>query len=200
MKSFKQKQPETEKIICKSEKHFITYVFPILVIFFGFYLLFKRGLISEFIGIIVILSAIINILAKIKSKWILLEDKLIIKTGFLPWKRVYFEITIDTIFEAYYQSNFFSQLLGYANLNVRRTDGISSGFRIEKMSNYKQMTSAINQLVKEFKAKTLKSSQTTMPKSVSDELFKFINLRDKEIISEEEFQIIKKKLLIELQV
>jgi uncharacterized membrane protein YdbT with pleckstrin-like domain len=199
MKSFEQKQPETGKIICESEKHYITYVFPILAIFLGLYLLFKTGLIvgliSKFIGITIILSAILNILAKIKSKWILLEDKLIIKTGFLSWKRIYFEIPIDTIFEAYYESNFFAKLFGYAHLNIRRTDGVSSRFGIKTMNNYEQMTFSINKLVKEFKAITLKSPQTTMTNSLSEELLKFVNLRDQKIISEEEFQIIKKKLL-----
>lgn len=194
----------SDEIICISNKHWSAYVFPIFFLTIGGLFLFM-GLFSPLTkingwtisGLILSLFSLNKILANKSTKWILTKEDLIIKSGFLPWKKSYFEIPIENIYEAYYQFGFWAKIMGYGHLNIRRTEGSTSQFITTKMTNFKEITATVNSEVRKLKklANQVQKISGGNNFSISDELLKLNDLFEKSIISEDEFIEQKNKLL-----
>ncbi|MCB9202743.1 MAG: PH domain-containing protein [Flavobacteriales bacterium] len=197
MDNLKTSSYQSIKNVCQSYKHWSSYFLPIVVIFITLILVLSFNKLI-FWGSVLIFFSLTKILSNRTTKWILTKNELIIKSGFLPWKKTYFEVPVDDIFEAYYNQGFFGTILGYGNLAIRRKDGTTTGFSTSKMVNYKQMTQELNSRVKLIKKETA-SKQTIFVSnnnnSVSDEIYKLKELLDKNIITDHEFNSQKEKLL-----
>ena len=192
----KQKEINTSKVICESKKHFFANFFPIFLIivgaFFGIAFFYEASFMG-LVGIIMIAFGIHKILLNKTTRWILYEDELIITSGFLPWQRIFFTIPIDNIFEAFYQHDFFAHLFKYGHLNIRRTEGSTSSFRTTAMIKNKEMTGTINSMVRNLKTNPVQKNP--LNQNLSDELLKLANLKNQGILTEEEFQLQKQKML-----
>lgn len=191
-----QKKSNQVKIICQSKKHLFSYVFPAILVFIGFLFgttFFYESSFIGLIGIIMIFFGLHKILQNRTTMWILYEDELVIKSGFLSWKKTFFAIPIDNIFEAFYQNDFFAHLFKYGHLNIRRTEGSTSSFRTAIMTNNKEITGTINTMVRNLKTNSLQKKSLNL--NLSDELLKLVNLKNQGILSEEEFQKGKDKIM-----
>jgi len=180
------------QLITQSSKHWSSYLLPLIGISVGI----SFGIQSWILASIVLVFPVTKILSNIRTKWILTDSYLIFKTGFLPWKRTYLEIPHSLFFEAYYERNFFSVILGFGNLVLKKTDGTTSFLRTTMMNNKDNVIQNINSIAWEVKENTQQIVQQQInPPSVSDELLKLSNLKDQGVISDEEFEIQKRKIL-----
>lgn len=191
-------------IICESNKHWSSYILPVFFLVLGIlFILFglvtsKTFRIILISGIIITSSSIMKILFYKSVKWILTKENLIIKFGVLPWKKTHFEVPIENIYEAYYQFGFWGKILDFGHLNIRRTEGSTTNFKATKMTNHKLLTQTINIEIKKLKKlanQEIYKINTTTDFSVSDELFKLNELYEKSVLTKEEFNQQKSKLL-----
>lgn len=191
-------------VICLSKKHWSVYIFPSFLLFIGFlYFLssfagIRQDVFRLIFSVVICLLSLNRILDSKKTEWILTKDVLIIKSGFLPWRRSYFEIPIEDVYEAYYEFGFWAKIFGYGHLIVRRTEGDTSVFRTAKMTNCDNMTQRINAEVRDLKRQQMnRGGESNVNKShfVADELSKLNDLLLKGVISKDEFLDQKKKIL-----
>lgn len=147
-------------------------------------------------GIWILYKSIRGIILNLRVKWIFKNNRLTVKSGFLPWRRTNFGIDISQIYEAFYSTNFIGTLLGYGSLQIRRTDGVTSKVMQYKMSNHKKIISSINNCIILNKENKSHKTQTIISKeSVSDELRKLADLNRDGVISEDEFTKLKRKII-----
>lgn len=180
------------QLIIQSSKHWSSYFLPLIGVLVGIWFAIESWIVAS----IILIFPVTKILSNIRTKWILTESYLIFKTGFLPWKRTYLEIPHNLFFEAYYERNFFSVLLGFGNLVLKKTDGTTSFLRTIMMNNKDSIIQNINSIAWEAKENTQQIvHQQVNTSSVSDELLKLSNLKNQGIINDEEFEIQKRKIL-----
>ena len=77
-----------------SKKHWSTYIWPTFAVLLGLLFLIVK---SYIFGFILIIVGITKVLSNKSTFWTLTEEDLIIKSGFLPWKKTYFEIPKEDI-------------------------------------------------------------------------------------------------------
>lgn len=200
----------TETILAVSNKHWLASVLPAILTFLSIIWILSFDLLNAIMGIALLFYSGTWFLSNRNTSWVLTNDLLIIKSGFLPWKKIYYEIPKEDIYEAYFSQGVAGSLIGYATLVVRRNDGLSSFFTFTKMTNKEEIVGNINTLVGKLKkqqehivantgevVKELKkqNNQSFQNYSVADELYKLSTLREKGLITEEEFNSQKKKLI-----
>lgn len=159
----------------------IHHYFRIGVLIFGLWLLYKtiRG---------VILNS--------RVEWIFENNILTTKSGLLPWRRTEFGIDISQIYEAYFTKSFMGTILGFGGLHIRRTDGVTSKFFQFSMNNHKKMVSEINKAISNRKStQNEKLEVITTKESLTDELKKLADLNKDGVISDEEFEKLKRKII-----
>lgn len=191
----KSRLNDNSVVACESKKHWVVFVIPFFMIIVGLFFMLTTMKYYIMAGIVIILFSVMKILDYKSSKWILTKNELIIKSGFMPWKKTYFDIPIENIFEAYYEHDLLSNIFGYGHLNIRRTDGSTSTFRTTKMKNQKKITSNINTMVRELKnqEKIMNIPQSVV--STVDELYKLSQLKQQGVLTDEEFERMKQKLI-----
>ncbi|TPN88055.1 SHOCT domain-containing protein [Aquimarina algicola] len=87
-------------------------------------------------------------------------------------------------------------LLGFGGIYIRRTDGVTSKIYQLTMNNHKKMVSEINNAISLYKNdQNEKNEVLTSKESLSDELRKLADLNKDGVISDEEFEKLKRKLL-----
>lgn len=183
-------------VICQSKKHWIVYVFPYFMIVLGLFFMLTTLRYYVIVGIAFIAISVMKILKYKSIQWTLTESELIIKSGFLPWRRDYLEIPIDTIFEAYYRHNLLSNIFGYGHICVRRTEGVTSGFDESAMINHGKITGKINAMIRELKEPQTQKITPQMQKSSNiDELVKLTELHRQGAITDDEFERMKQRLI-----
>lgn len=185
-----------ESIICESKKHWIVYLFPSFMIVLGLFFVLTTLKYYIIAGTIIIAFSILKILGYKSSKWILTEKNLIIKSGFLPWRKSYFDIPIDTIFEAFYKHGLLSNIFRYGHLYIRRTEGSTSAFDTPVMIKHKEITGKINAMVRELKNSIPNNVVSQQHKPYyADELIKLTELRRQGVLNDEEFEQMKQNLI-----
>lgn len=194
----------------KSRKHWYSYTANIFLIIFigipsiifyfeskeltGIHLYFRYGILI--FGILILYKTIKGIILNLRVEWVFENNILTVKSGLLPWRRTIFGMDISQIYEIYYTKSFMGTILGFGGLQIRRTDGVTSNIFQFTMTNHKKMTSAINNSLSNFKeGKVQKTEQLQSKESLSDELRKLADLNNDGVISDEEFEQIKNKLI-----
>ncbi|MFV0554011.1 MAG: SHOCT domain-containing protein [Mangrovibacterium sp.] len=200
------KEKTKNNVVAESKKHWIAYVLPIFGTLFGLMTALVGsaddkqtifGYLVLIIGLIILLMSF-NAFWRIKScRWILTEEELIIKSGFLPWRKSYFDIPMEDIYESYVSFGFWGKMLGYAQLTIRRTEGVTSHFSSNMMVNHTMLMRTINAEVRKLKklSRQVQTINNHSNLSVSDELLKLKDLLNSGVISEEEFETLKKNLV-----
>lgn len=182
-----------DTILAISKKHWSTYIIPILAVLWGL------SFLSSFffpIGIILMFFGIFRILSNKSTFWTLTNEDLVIKSGFLSWKKTHFEIPKEDIFEAFYHKSMFGSLFGFGNLTVRRTEGTTSTFSTSGMTEPHVITGSINSLVRKIK-KNPKTNIMNFTNNISlaDEIQKLAELKNQGILDDTEFNIQKQRLI-----
>ena len=182
-----------DTILSVSKKHWSTYIIPFFGLLLGLLFLFGK---TYFIGIGLLFFGILKILSNRSTSWLLTNEDLIIKSGFLPWKKTYFEIPKEDIFEAFYSHGLFANIFGYGRLTIRRTDGTTSAFSTGGMTNPKEIIGSINSLVREIKKnRKMNFLNVNNNHSIADEINKLVELRNQGLLNDEEFNIQKQRLI-----
>ena len=176
-----------DTILAVSQKHWATYIIPVLFIVLGLFFLIAK---NYFLGSVLSVYGIAKILSNRSTSWMLTNEDLVIKSGFLPWRKIYFEIPKEDIYEAFYHKSLFGTVFGFGTLTVRRTDGTTSAFSTTGMTDPQEITGAINSLVRELKKAPLNPTfNFTGNISMADEIQKLVELKNQGILSDEEFDI-----------
>lgn len=183
----------TGTILAISKKHWSTYIWPAFVVLLGLTFLLSKNYIF---GSIILIIGVTKILSNKSTSWTLTDEDLIIRSGFLPWRKIYFEIPKEDIYEAFYSYGFFANIFGFGNLTIRRTEGTTSSFSCSGMTNPKEIVGSINSLVREIK-KNPKANFLNINSnySVADELQKLVELKNQGLLNEDEFNAQKRKLI-----
>lgn len=147
-------------------------------------------------GIWILFKATRRIILNSRIQWLFDDQVLTVKSGLLPWKKTLFEMDISQIYEIYYTNSFMGTLLGFGGLCVRRTDGVTSKIIELSMTNHKRITSAVNNSLSIHKKSGIqKPEQINSKESLPDELRKLADLNKDGVISDEEFEKLKNKLI-----
>ena len=147
-----------------STKHWSSYILGATKGAFGVLILIcslglPYTLVIALVGGLITMSAIRTVLVLSSIKWTLLESDLVIESGWLPWKKSYYSVPFSDIYEAYYTYSFFGKYLGFGDISVRRTDGVSTTFGDTWMADVSDLSRVINVRVQELK----KARQVTRP-------------------------------------
>lgn len=194
----------------KSKKHWYSYTANIcLILFVGipmivFYLAskesteihryFRIGILL--VGLWIFYITIKSIVLNSRVEWTFKNNFLTVKSGLLPWKRTVFGMDVSQIYEIYYTKNFMGTVLGFGGLHVRRTDGVTSKISQLTMANHKTMVTAVNSALSFYKNNHFQKAEPSHSKeSLSDELRKLADLNKDGVITNEEFEQLKQKLI-----
>ena len=194
METFEQSNPtNTSDIIAVSKKHWCTLIIPVILCFICLNLFLTK---HPILAAICLAIAIPRTIAILRTSWTLTPQFLIIQGGFLPWKRIYLQIPKENIYESFYSKSLLGTIFGFSNITIRKTDGNTSGLEGYFMNNAKQFTSEINSMVYDLKKKEAPIATFVHSNhSVADEIQKLAQLRNQGVITEEEFQVQKAKLM-----
>ena len=184
---------KTETILAVSTKHWAIYILPGIATLLGLFLLIVK---SYFFAGALLLYGITKILSNRSTVWVLTNEDLVIRSGFLPWRKTYFEIPKEDIYEAYYSKTMFGSFLGYATITVRRTEGSTSSFFATGMTDPGEIIGSINALVRDLKKRPQQNFvNVNAHPSLADELQKLVELKNQGLLTEEEFNAQKQKLI-----
>lgn len=164
---------------------------------------------AQIVGVIVLvvfaLSAFFFLLAWMNIKnftWTAEEERLVLRSGWLPWQRSEFGIPYDTIFESYVRFGFLDKIFGCRDCVIRRTEGVTSESVASHMTNGELISGKINRKVKELRA--LRHHPAPMiseaphvgpAKSTAEELKDLAALKASGVLTAEEFDLMKRKIL-----
>ena len=126
-------------------------------------------------------------------RWVVTENSLIIKRGFLPWTRSTFTFG-SGIHDVRWSKGFFQHLFGYGRITISSTHGTTeytSEWHIKKPEDLGQ---AILDMLSRRKADGTEAA-TGSQRSAIDELKDLTDLREKGAVSQEEFERMKAKIL-----
>ena len=194
----------------KSRKHWYSYTGNLfLIMFIGIpciYFYYKTEKVTEIhpyfrvgiliLGLWVLYKTIRGIILNSRVEWIFENNVLTTKSGLLPWRKTEFETDISQIYEAYFTKSFMGTILGFGGLNIRRTNGVTSKIFQFSMNNHKKMVSEINKAISTNKTNRHEKSEViTSKESLTDELRKLADLNKDGVISDEEFEKLKRKII-----
>lgn len=194
----------------KSRKHWYSYIGNLfLILFIGIscvYFYFKTEEMAEInpyfrvgiliFGLWVLYKTIRGVILNSRVEWVFENNVLTTKSGLLPWRRTEFGIDISQIYEAYFTKSFMGTILGFGGIHIRRTDGVTSKIFQYSMNNHKKMVSEINKAISTNKINRIEKSEVIISKeSLTDELRKLADLNKDGVITDEEFEKLKRKII-----
>ncbi|MCB9201977.1 MAG: SHOCT domain-containing protein [Flavobacteriales bacterium] len=184
---------QVNTVLVISKKHWVTYVIPVILLIIGALSILSKNFIG---GIIFLTLGIITVLANKSVSMVLTNEDLVFKSGFLPWNKTYYEIPLEDIYESYFEKGIFATIFGFASITIRRTEGTTSSFSSSGMTEAKELTGSINSLIRKIKKNTKQSFVNVNANiSIADEIHKLVELKEKGILSAEEFDLHKQRLL-----
>lgn len=87
-------------------------------------------------------------------------------------------------------------LLGFGGVKIKKTDGVSSIALQFSMTNHKKLVDTINSRISEYKINQKENTSVLTAKTtLSEELRELSNLNKDGVISNEQFEILKRKLI-----
>lgn len=138
--------------------------------------------------------------------WTAEEERLVLRSGWMPWRRSEFGIAYDTIFESYFQFGMIDKLIGSRDITIRRTEGVTSNTVATNMKSGEEISGAINRKIKETKALRYGAPQMVSQmiseaprveagKTQAEQLREIAALKVDGTITAEEFDLMKRKII-----
>jgi hypothetical protein len=182
------------------KKHWINYILPGFLFSLGLLILLLDGIFFKIVGGLWTLYCILLVLTIASVKWTLTDKQLTISKGVLPWNKVFWQIPIFDIYEAIYNHNIIGYYLGYGQIIIRRTEGVTSsieGFRLANANSFAKLTNQLAQEQKSLKHSFVASPFVSAPsgKSLIDELQHLADLRKSGDITQAEYDHMKAILM-----
>lgn len=196
MEEIKQHTNKLQKadVISTARKHWLFLILPFILILFGLVLL-NFTFWWKLAGIVLILVQGAKTLSLLSVRWALTAHNLIITSGFLPWKKVYLQVPVFDIYEAYMTYGTLGHFLNYGNIFIRRTEGSTSQLSSTNMASARKFQEQVNRVVQEYKVRKNSVKLGHIQDSITKELRELCALKSGGMISEEEFSLLKRKII-----
>ena len=169
------------------KKHWTSLVFPIILILLGLFcfLILDFWFISKYGGGVLFLIGLYQFFAKKDIEWSINND-----TISIHGLNVNAQIPIYNIYECIYEGG---------ELIVRKNDGLNTVFIETNLENALNFSQEVNRKVQNYKKTKntvhVSNQITDTLLNTTDEILKLNDLREKGIITETEFQLLKNKLI-----
>jgi uncharacterized membrane protein YdbT with pleckstrin-like domain len=201
---------QNEEITYRANLHWITFFGPLLLITAaGVSFLFSSigqdenlNSILNYAGIIFILVSIFigfsSLIAFLTSEFGVSNQRVLIKVGFI--KRSTFELLLNKVESFQVDQSIMGRILGYGTILVSGTGMGSEEFK--NIADPLELKKNVQQSVKEYErnyhqGKTPALVNKSDSVSVADEINKLVELKEKGVLTEDEFEEQKRKLLDE---
>lgn len=199
---------QNEVITYRASLHWITFFGPLLLVsaagicflFSGFGEDQNIKSILNYAGLILLLVSVISglstIIAFLTSEFGVTNQRVLIKVGFI--KRKTFELLLNKVESFQVNQSILGRILGFGTILVSGTGMGSEAFH--NIDDPLELKKNVQQSVKEYERNYLQGKPTTSISkndsiSVADELKKLKELMEQGILTEEEFEEQKRKLL-----
>jgi uncharacterized membrane protein YdbT with pleckstrin-like domain len=177
-----------------SKKHWSAYVIPVAVLLSGLFLC-TRSSYLPYIGFGLVLVALRKIIILFTVRWEISDRSLSINKGILPWQKLDMEIPIFNIYESYVTFGMFGHLLGYANIAIRRTEGITTKISETSLTGAKVLSEHINSLIQEHMKQKGTGDYRPDNNSLAQELQRLAQLKNSGELTVGEYEKLKQKLI-----
>lgn len=186
------------------KKHWTVYIVPsifLLAALFFVYLSFgiKTKWIS--VGMLVFasftaVSKIMKILNLASVSWTFNGRELQVRRGVLSWKKTLIQIPIFDIYDSSISNGFLGHYLNFGHISIRRTEGMTSQLSERHMAGALNFSGHVNHCVQEYKkGQNLVNSVKGESKDVVMMIQRLVDLKNTGVLSEEEFERLKKKVI-----
>lgn len=197
-----------EKIILVTKPHWFTLSLPFLIMMAGFiigYLVerYTKGSYGLFLILIVICYFILKIIQRNMNIWVVTNLRVIDEYGVISNNSK--ESPLEKINNVTYKQSFWGKIFGFGNVQIQTAAEIGSTtyFAVEKP---KELKDTITQMQEEYKETQIKKQATELASAIvarqqtnktdiSTELEKLFELKQKGILTEEEYINRKTKIL-----
>jgi uncharacterized membrane protein YdbT with pleckstrin-like domain len=192
-----------EKVILQTKPHWLTLVGPTLITLIAIILGFIIGGVGILIGIVFILYFIYKVIERNNNLWVVTNLRVIDEYGVFSNNSK--ESPLEKINNVSYRQSFWGKIFGYGNVQIQTAAEIGSTtyFSVE---NPKELKDSITQMQEEYKnhqikmqatelANAIVAGQQNIKTDVASELEKLFELRQKGILTEEEYNNRKTKIL-----
>lgn len=169
------------------KKHWTSYVFPSILILLGLFcfIFLKYFFLLKYGGAVMFFVGLYQFFSKRDVEWSVNNNSISI-WGF----GTDFQIPVSDVYECFLEGG---------DIVLRRNDGLNTTFTETNLENALSFSQEVNRMVQNYK----KTKNTTNvinhiinPSSnITDEIIKLNELREKGIISEDEFQELKNKIM-----
>ena len=172
--SKKSIQKEIANPIATAKKHWVVYILPVLLIISGTFLLNADSMMARVAGGVIVLAALIRIIQVSNTRWHLTENNLFIQSG--VFRKKYEQVPVFDLYKSDASSTKIGKALNFGSITARRRSDHCTGLRHSIVANPKQFSSHIESVVR---------------KSPAHELNKIYGLKEKCVISENEYNIMR---------
>jgi uncharacterized membrane protein YdbT with pleckstrin-like domain len=195
---------KNEKVVLEIRPHWLTLFQPFLLMLVGLAIGVFIGSYAYIISIIFIGFFIYKMVERNCNLWAVTNLRVIDENGVFSNNTK--ESPLDKINNVSYRQSFFGKIFGYGNVQIQTAAEIGSTtyFEVEKP---KELKDSITQMQEEYKQHQIKTQaaelanaiiagqQQTKKTDVASELEKLFELKQKGILTEEEFNLRKTKIL-----
>jgi hypothetical protein len=161
--------------IATAKKHWVVYLLPLILIAAGVSLLYMSEILPKVLGTIMILGGAFRMIQIASVKWHLTEDHLFIESGIGRGKK-YQQVPVYDIYKSSTSTTKVGRVFNFGTVVAKRRSEHCTGLRHSIVSNPKQFHSHIHTLVQ---------------KSPAKDLNQIYELREKGLISESEYNVMK---------
>jgi len=189
-----------EKSIYK--KHWVAYVAACIVLLFSIGLLLFPSVIVRIFAFILLCASLMEIIQITTVSWTITNDFIIIKSGWLPWRKHEYNIPVYGVYESFSRNGFWGHVLKYGEVILRRNDGRNSIYRGRQLKGAMGLSEKINSLVHAHEKNKKGSVNNTLNYTTNTFIFNFSeeikildNLRREGKISPDEYETLKQRLI-----
>lgn len=194
--SIKMKTKNAQLVI---QKHWVNYIVPVILMLIGLSMMSTSSFIKYF-GYALVAFNVVRVYSIYNVSWTLTQSEVYIRSGMFPWTKRSWHVPIFDIYESTVSYGMFGHFFGYSNIQIRRTEGMTSAIYGYALSGAKDFSGQINGLVHNFKRSkhTVVLNQAVGNKSISDELKDLAELKNRGELTQQEFDVIKQRFLGEI--
>jgi uncharacterized membrane protein YdbT with pleckstrin-like domain len=190
-----------EKIIMVTKPHWLTLGLPFFITLAGLIICFIIGNYGILLALVLICYFIFKIIQRNMNIWVVTNLRVIDEHGVLSNNSK--ESPLDKINNVTYKQSFWGKIFGYGNVQIQTAAEIGSTtyFAVEKP---KELKDTITQMQEEYKENQIKRQASELASAIASghqkidvaaELEKLYELKQKGILTEEEYNTAKTKIL-----
>jgi uncharacterized membrane protein YdbT with pleckstrin-like domain len=191
-----------ETVFLETKPHWLTLVIPTLITLVAIILGFIIGGLGMFLGLVFIPYFIYKVIERNNNLWAVTNLRVIDEFGVLSNNSK--ESPLDKINNVTYSQSFWGKIFGYGNVQIQTAAEIGST-TYSYVENPKELKDSITQMQDEYKNNLIKIQAMELASAIAarqqgqtdiaTELEKLYELKQKGILTEEEYKLGKSKIL-----